>query len=206
VRRGGATIEDEDVTVERLGKRCAALAVGLLAMALPACGGDDADERGDDEESPGTTVSVDEATTTSLTPVTGATADELGAVYRDYWAMYTRLLGAPDPEDPEIDERTTGIARDDLVEVFTAMAAEGLVVRFEDRSGFDVVSVGEDADGAVVRACEVIDASVIQGDEEEDLDVVARLLDARLAEDDGSWVVAEVLDLDAWPGATECEA
>lgn len=81
--------------------------------------------------------------------------------YVAYQAMFERLVITPDPDDPEIEERTSGAERDHVVEVLTTYDAGGLAVEFGTRHAHHVYDVSVDGDTATVLDCFVSDTRVV---------------------------------------------
>lgn len=136
-----------------LGHRLGTTFVAMVAVTLPlvACGGDD-DAGGDitTTEPPETTTTV--ASTTTLSPEQQAEAD-VRAAYDAYRGMSERLAAAPDPDDPEIDQRVTGPARDKLLDSLTTMQAQQERIEFGPSNSHRVVEVVIEGSTATVTDC-----------------------------------------------------
>lgn len=168
-------------------------------MGLAACGGDDS--TGASTTDPPRT----ESPSTTLAPAEQAEA-EVRAAYDAYWAMSERLAAAPDPNDPEIAERTTGGARDALTTRLTQLMTEGLAIIFADGNAHTVTSVRTEDTTARLRDCHV-DAAM-------QVDVASRqiveeatstfLLEVTLTLEGNSWKVSRLSDIDSWAGSVPC--
>lgn len=183
----------------------AAAAVGLaVTLLLAACSGDD-EAGGDTSTTTEPPASETTAVPTTLGQLAQAEAD-VRAAYEAYWAMSERLAAAPDPEDPEIAELTTGTAREALTTLQTQFVTEGHVVEFQQEHAHDVLSIEIDGATAHLSDCYVDDAirkDAVTG--ETLLDATATLhLDVTLVDDQGGWKVSRVQRLDAWEGIVAC--
>lgn len=190
-----------------LGHRLGTTLVAIVAVALPlvACGGDDAGgDTAPTTEQPDTTTT--EAPTTTLSPEQQAEA-EVRAAYDAYWVMSERLAAAPDPQDPEIAERTTGSARDAVTTLLTQFLTQGRTVDFLADYSHDVLSVELDRTSALLRDCYVDHAAQLDAETGEIvLEATATLhLEVTLVAESGAWKVSNVNRLDAWEGTVPCE-
>ncbi len=180
------------------------VAIVAVAMSLVACGGDD-DPGGDTTTTkpPDTTTTV--APTTTLSPEQQAEAD-VRAAYDAYWAMNQRLAAAPDPQDPEIAERTTGGARDAITTLLTQFLSEGTAVQFQGDNAHDVLSVETDGNSAQVRDCHVDHSAKVDAESGELIqEATATLhLDVGLVNEGGSWKVDHIERLGIWDGIVAC--
>lgn len=185
----------------RLGINTAA-ALAALAMGLAACGGDDS--TGASTTDPPRT----ESPSTTLAPAEQAEA-EVRAAYDAYWAMSERLAAAPDPNDPEIAERTTGGAKTTLTDHLTTLSALGTAVQFGAQYAHDVATVELDANGtsAIVSDCYVDDAREVDvrtGDVLRESTFTNRF-DVTLRLESSAWKVAQIERLGSWEGVKPCE-
>lgn len=89
------------------------------------------------------------------------TATDAQAAYVAYQEMLERLVIAPDPDDPEIAQRATGAARDDVVATLGGYDGNGQAVEFGTRHEHHVYDVAVDGDTATVLDCFVSDARVV---------------------------------------------
>ncbi|HKE76580.1 MAG TPA: hypothetical protein VKB57_23385, partial [Acidimicrobiales bacterium] len=92
-----------------------AIVAGGLVLAGRLLGTDDADD-----------PSGTKAPASSTTTVDPKVAAE--RAYREFNAMTVRLGAAPDPDDPEIAERSTGITRTTFVKALTGLKERGTVL------------------------------------------------------------------------------
>ena len=89
------------------------------------------------------------------------TAADAQAAYVAYQQMFERLVITPDPDDPEIAERSTGAAHDEVVATLDGYDSGGLAVEFGTRHEHHVYDVAVDGDTATVLDCFVSDARVV---------------------------------------------
>jgi hypothetical protein len=173
-----------------MGTRLAAtIACAVLVLTGATCSGDD-DDTADD---------------TSTTPTTESPEAEVEAAYLAFWDMAVRLAESPDPDDPEIAERSSGDARDDLVAGLTALRDNDRHSEFGERYEHDVLSVSVDGDTATLEDCAVDDSKIVNGQGETVVEGVGtEKLRVTLNHDGNSWIVAELVQVDAWEGAVEC--
>jgi hypothetical protein len=126
-------------------------------------GGDDEATGDDDEGAPGEDAGDDPEAGDGAGDNDAATgtADDAQAAYVAYQQMLERLVIAPDPDDPEIAERSTGAAQDDVVELLGGYDGSGQAVEFGTRHEHHVYDVAVDGDTATVVDCFVSDARVV---------------------------------------------
>lgn len=123
----------------------------------------------------------------------GAEGD-VQAAYVAYQQMFERLVIAPDPDDPEIAQRASGAAEDEVVEVLGGYDSAGQAVEFGTRHEHHVFDVAVQGDTATVLDCFVSDARVVdessrqivRGDPEGGS---ASVVTATLVLDGGEWRV-----------------
>lgn len=149
----------------------------------------------------------DDDDTSSSTTTTTSPEAEVEAAYLAYRDMVTRLLESPDPDDPEIAERTRDQNEVFLVERLTTLVDQGQHLRFGPDYSYEVLSVSIDGDEAVVRDCTVDDAQTVST---ENGDVVSEgttteLLEATLRRDAEKWQVVTIDGVGHWDGAVTCE-
>jgi hypothetical protein len=173
------------------------IATALLALTAGTCSSDD-----DPDDTSPTTERTTERTTTTLSPEA-----EVEAAYLAYRDMVTRLLQAPDPDDPELGERTTDPNRAFLVDRLRALVQQGQRLRFGPDYEYDVLAVSIDGDQATVRECTVDDAQTVAATSGEVLSegVTTELLEATLRRNSGKWRVTTVDGIEHWEGAVTCE-
>jgi FlaG/FlaF family flagellin (archaellin) len=173
----------------------AAVAVALAAalLALTTCSNDDDnDETTDPSETTSTTTSIE---------------DEVEAAYLAYREMVTRLLEAPDPEDPEISQRSDGENREFLVDRLGTLRTAGQALRFGELHQYSVQAVAVDGQQATVDDCTVDDAStvVVATGEVVSQGTTTELLRAELVLDSESWKVRTIESVERWAGVATCE-
>lgn len=88
-------------------------------------------------------------------------AGDAQAAYVAYQQMLERLVITPDPDDPEIAQRATGAAEDELVELLSGYDSAGQAVEFGTRHEHHVFDVAVQGDTATVLDCFVSDARVV---------------------------------------------
>jgi hypothetical protein len=174
-----------------LGHRPRLAATALVAaftLSLAACGGDDGEDADDD---PTATAPADDSTTTTTAPSVEA---EVEAAYLAYWEMAERLAQAPDPDDPEIDKRSIGRVRDELVDNLTTMRTQGQRIEFGPSNEHDVVNVDIDGTAATVSDCVVDEGVQIDEASGERVDFPATpgLLEATMVSSEGGWIVESI--------------
>lgn len=166
--------------------------VAVFALLPIACGGDGGEDA--DEDDRATTPAEDSSTTAKPTTTAPSVEAEVEAAYLAYWDMAERLAQAPDPSDPEINERSTGRVRDELVDNLTTMRTQGQRIEFGPSNGHDVVNVDIDGTAATVSDC-VVDEGVQIDDatgERVDFPATHGLLEARMVTSEGGWIVESI--------------
>lgn len=173
------------------------MVVAVLALAAGACG-DDGDS--DDDET-ATTTEPSEVTTTTV-PV----EQEVEEAYLAYWDMLDRLAQNPDPDDPEIQERASGEALEELMDFVTTMQASGWRGEFGKQHSHEVLSVDVESNEAVVTHCAVDDSRVIDTTTGEVVreGVAPRVYEATLERTNAGWQIHNVTEVEPWPDAGEC--
>ena len=167
LRHTSATRHDSAVTDSDLaggfGMRLAlqGVLVGSLLLAVTSCSDASSHDRAL-ASSAGSSVSglaSSAASTASTDPKADAQAG-LDA----YWAMVKRLLAAPDPGDPEIDQRAVDPARSAFEDLLTTRQSLGEVVRYDGvpyRVELSVTTASRSSaefEGCVVDGAQVIDS------------------------------------------------
>jgi hypothetical protein len=185
-----------------LGRRLRTVGTAAAPCALlvlsSGCGGDDG-EAADD----GPTTSTSETTIASTTTTQDPEA-EVEAAYLAYWEMNKRLVQQPNPDDPEIVERTSGSARDKLIESLSTMRAEGSMFRFGPQDSVDILDIAVSSDTASVRSCAVGDATRVNGSDEQAIEISTSELETQMTHAAGRWVVTTVSETDSWKGVSTC--
>jgi hypothetical protein len=187
-----------------LGHRLRTTLVAIAAVALPlvACGGDD------DADGETTTTSERAETTTTAAPTTTLSPDQqaeadVRAAYDAYRGMSERLASAPDPQDPEIDQRVSGPARDKLLDSLTTMQAQQERIEFGPSNSHRVVEVVVEGSTATVTDC-VTDEGARVNDltgERTEFPATAGLLVVTMKSGSGGWLVTSI----SKPPAAEVE-
>jgi hypothetical protein len=179
--------------------RIPALAIALaLAFAAATCG--------DDEDPPDCTTSSTEPGTSSTTP---SPEDEVEAAYLAYWDMAVRLAQAPNPDDPEIGERASGLARGNLIDGLTTLRTANQRTEPGERYGHGVLSIQVDQAGgtAVLEDCAVDESRLVDVATGELVTEGTTTTHWRvhLVHDGTRWLVDEFEQIDAWSGVVECQ-
>jgi hypothetical protein len=174
--------------------------IALVGLLAAGCGG------GDDDSQPSTTRRAASSTTVS-TPTTRTPESEVEDAYSAYSEMFTRLLAAPDPDDPEIQRRTAGAAAASLTDNLTTLRALGRAVRFGENYRYELLSVDITGDEAVARECVVDDATVVEvatGEPVDPAPVATVLNRVTLQFDRRAWRVSGIDQENGWEGIGEC--
>lgn len=175
-----------------MGTRLAAtIACAVLVLTGATCSGDD-DDAADD---------------TSTTPTTESPEAEVEAAYLAYREMVGRLLQAPDPEDPEIDERSIGENREFLVDQLSTLDERDQKLEFGPNYAVEVSSVSVSGRTATLKDCTVDDARTVDASTGEVVSegTTTELLEATLAFSDSQWRVETIDGIGHWEGVAECE-
>jgi hypothetical protein len=153
------------------------------------------------------------ATTTTAPPDPDAAVKaEIEDAYRAYNAMVERLLQAPDPNDPELQQRATGAALDRLVTGFADLVTTGDVGRFGPTRSLTVLTIDVAGDSATVRACLVDESGrydAVTGEAVVPLMVGTFIDTATLERDEGAWRVNSIKNPgpdERWDGVSTCGA
>lgn len=178
-----------------MGTRLAATtAVALLVVVLTGatCSSDD-DDAADD-------------TGPSSTPTTQSPEAEVEAAYLAFAEMGERLLQAPDPEDPEIAERTTGEARAELEGGLRSLRDSGMRYVLGEAYGHDVLSTEVDADQAVLKVCVVDDSRQVDSAGEVIAEGTTTVeWTVEMQRPSSEWLVASIIEDQVREGVVECE-
>jgi hypothetical protein len=154
--------------------------------------------------------SLSEAAATTTAPVDPEA--EIEDAYRAYLAMETRLVAAPDPDDPEIPERATDETFERLRAALADLAAKGQVIRVGPASSQTILSIEVSGDEATLRACYVDESGVfdaVTGAEITPMQVGTAVDTTVLERDGDTWRVAlrkVPAEDEHWDGATTCDA
>ena len=186
--------------------RWAATLTALCAvLASAACGGDG----GTDEEAPASTTEASEPPDTTVAETTTSTLSpeaEVEAAVMAYEAMASRLIQAPDPNDPEIAERATGENRSHLEAHLQELVALGRAGQLGPNTRQTVLHTEVSGDQATVEVCSVDDGVLIEVATGRVLndDVVTDHSVVTLERSDGAWLVAQRSRIATWDGVTDC--
>jgi hypothetical protein len=182
----------------QVGRLVAIVLVGLLAAG---CGG------GDDDSSPDTSRRAPDSSSSTAPPTTRSAESEVEEAYLAYSEMFMRLLGTPNPDDPEITQRAVGEAATSLTDNLTTLESLGRAVRFGESYRYRLLSVDISAERAVARECVVDDATVIEVATDEPVapSPIATVLNRiTLQFDRGAWRVSAIEQEDGWEGVGGC--
>jgi hypothetical protein len=160
-------------------------------LSLAACGGDG---READEHDPTTTAPNDDPSTDDPTTTAPSVEAEVEAAYLAYLDMSDRLAREPNPQDPEIDERATGPARDMLVTSLTRMNEEGVHIEFGPSYSHDIVNVEVSGETAIVTDCFTDEGFRVHDAAGERIEFPATqaLHEVSMSSADGTWLVQSV--------------
>jgi hypothetical protein len=164
----------------------AAVACALLVLSS-GCGDDDGEAA--DEGTTSTSETTVASTTTTQDPEA-----EVEAAYLAYWEMAERLLGAPNPDDPEIARRVSGSARAKLVDSLATLRAQQERLEFGPDNSHRVVSVELGADEATVLDCIIDHGARISEStgQREEFAATPGLLEVAMAASQGHWVIESI--------------
>lgn len=191
---------------ERVMPRWAAVLASVVAV-LSAVGCSD-DDGGEDEASADTTEAVEavdttpaENTTTTLSPEA-----EVEAAVMAYEAMASRLIQAPNPNDPEIAQRTTGEYRTYIEASLQELMDLGHAGQLGPNTTQTVLRTEVSGDRATVEVCAVDDGTLIEVATGRVLndDVVTDHSAVSLERTDGAWLVVQRSRIARWEGVNDC--
>jgi hypothetical protein len=159
---------------------------------------DDNDAKADPDERPAPT------TTTTLSP-----EQEVEQAYKDFIAMVTRIYLAPDPNDPEIAERSTGEARANFEATLMRMQSEGTVIRIGQEDRQTILSTAISGDSATLSVCFVDQSGTFDAAtsaEVEAMRTVTTLDETTLLRQGGMWRVSRITNQpgNMWEGEYSC--
>jgi hypothetical protein len=184
------------------------LIVTAALFAVTACGGGGKGDSASTSSTSAATAAASNGSTTTTT-TTVKPEDEVKAAYLAYWAMADRLLIAPDPEDPELLQRTTDPLLPFIKDELTQRKLQGTVLRTPpDRTSshrIDLLTVNGSA--ASVIDC-YVDARIMYSATGQVLDeaVVSKTAEATLASTGGAWKVSDLVFTTRTDGAARCAA
>lgn len=162
----------------------------VLAVTVGPCSNDD--------EPPDATP---RSTTTTLSP-----EQEVEAAYLAFAEMGARLLQEPNPNDPEIAQRATGQAREDLVNGLASLQESNQRYELGPQYGQQVLSMSVGRDQADAEVCVVEDSRRLDATTGEVLaqGVTTAKWAVRLLHTGQQWFVDEITELENWDGEVEC--
>jgi hypothetical protein len=175
----------------------AAIALVLAGIVYFALG-----LRGGSSDDPSQRSTPDTATTT---PTSLSPEAEVEQAYRAFEAMLIRLGPAPNPDDPEIAQRTTGEFRGRLERILTDRRARGLIVKAGAEAGPTSVAVVANGGSATVKACYVDQAAIVNkrtGVTVDPMRTANERLTITFTEEDDRWKVSHFV-IDRKPGTRE---
>ena len=155
---------------------------------------------GSDDDPPRSASRPSSTSQTTLSPEA-----EVEQAYRGFDAMLARLNPAPDPDDPEIAQRTTGEFRARLERIMADRRARGLRVQTGAAAGPRSVSAVVNGRSATLTACYVDQASIVSertGATVNPMRTVTEQLTLTFAEESGLWKVSRFV-IDRKPGTDE---
>jgi hypothetical protein len=126
----------------------------------------------------------------STTSTTLSPEAEVEQAYRAFDAMVSRLNLAPDPEDPEIAQRTTGEFKSQYELVLADRRTRGVAVKTGPRYGPTALTTTVDGSSATVRTCYVDQAATVNamtGAEIDAMTTVPELITLSFAWEEGTW-------------------
>ncbi|HEY3141073.1 MAG TPA: hypothetical protein VGJ86_08080 [Acidimicrobiales bacterium] len=174
------------------GRWLAATAVVLL-LGATSCSDDDDD------------TAESSSTSSTTTPTTVSPEAEVKTAYKAFADMGARLLQAPNPEDPEIAQRTSGEAQADLITGLTQLRDAGQHYELGPQYGQEVLSVALTDTGATGKVCVVEDSQLVASSGEvlaQGVTTVVWTVD--LVEPAGTWFVDRIVEGEVQEGAVPC--
>ena len=166
----------------------AIITTALLALGF-ACNSDD----DDDPPSSSSTTTSPEA--------------EVEAAYLAFWDMAVRLAESPDPDDPEIAQRSSGDARTDLVSGLRSLREANQRTESGPATNHEVLASEVDGETAHIDDCAVDESRLVDdstGDTQAEGTTTTRWT-VTLKQSDGEWLVDQFERVDAWEGVVACE-
>ena len=165
------------------------IAAAFLALAAGTCHSDDDAD------------STSDRTTTTVSP-----ESEVETAYLAFADMGARLLQAPDPDDPEIAERTTGTAMTEFIAGLRSLQDVGLEYQLGPEYSHVVRSVQLTGNNAVLDVCVVDDSKQVNAATGEVTveGVTTVHWTVEIRREDGAWLVAKITEDDVQEGITEC--
>jgi len=180
------------------------LGAGLVALVLlTACSGGGG--------SAANTTATTSTTTSTTAPTTTTTSpeDAVKTAYLDYWKMVDRVAESPDPNDPELAQRTVEPLLSTFRDNLSTQATQGR--KFSVPPGrpnsHDVRTVTVAGATATLVEC-FIDGRTLTDPDGNVIDdaIVSKLGNAKLLNQAGAWLVSDVVFTERTPGAGGCGA
>jgi|GEM_PF-4060478 len=179
------------------------IGAAVLVALLAACSGGGGDAAV--TTTTATTLPASSApTTTTLSPEA-----EVEAAYLAYWKMVDRLSAAPDPNDPELEQRAVDPVLSSARDVLTTSAARGEVTVTPPNAEYShsIQSIELHGTEATVRDCSVDDQVVLNRDGQViDGAVTTKHYIATLVRTGAVWKVSDVKIVEQAAGALSCGA
>lgn len=148
------------------------------------------------------------ATTTTTATVEAGPTKAAGEAYIAFEEAVAAAGAIPDPDFPALRETATGQALADAVEQLRAWKLSGRVARTVGpvADGVRVTGASLATEGVRVRACEVNDDQVVIADSGRvvNADVVTRLYDVTVVQEEGRWKVQRLVVVERWEGVAGC--
>lgn len=154
---------------------------------------------GSDDDPPRSASRPSSTSQTTLSPEA-----EVEQAYRGFDAMLARLNPAPDPDDPEIAQRTTGEFRAQIERVMADRRARRLAVRTGPDYGPREIVTTVSGESATLQTCYVDQAAIVNvttGAEVNAMRSVTEHQTLTFVREGGAWKLRRlVIDHDAQPG------
>lgn len=148
------------------------------------------------------------ATTTTTATVEAGPTKAAGEAYIAFEEAVAAAGAIPDPDFPALRETATGQALADAVEQLRAWQLSGRVTRAVGpvTDGVRVIGASLTTEGVRVRSCEVNDDQVVIADSGQvvNADVVTRLYDVTVVQEEGRWKVQRLAVIERWEGVAGC--
>ena len=149
------------------------------------------------------TTTIQVTTTVAVDPATLA-----GEAYVAFEGAFSAAAAIPDPDFPALTETATGDALADAVEQLRAWQLSGRVARAVGpvNEGVRVIGASPSPDGFLVRACHVNDDQVVVAATGQvvNADVVTRLYNVAMVQEEGRWKVSQLRVVERWEGVAGC--
>ena len=164
------------------------------ALLLWACDDDSADDPSDDDGSDPTSTTLSQE-------------DQVEAAYLAFADMGARLLENPDPDDPEIAQRTSGEAQADLIAGLRTLVANGQAFDLGPLYSQDVLDVTLVGASATANVCVVEDSKRVDVATGQVVASGITTVDwtVTLQRDGNNWLVEEIEEGEVREGVVECQ-